>query len=167
MPSGRVATKAVKSRLGRPGGQARSDRSGPRKRAGSRHPSTSRGLLPWLAVGVVVAIVAAFVVAKAVRHPTSATSTSSVPASVVQAVTGVPASAFDAAGAPDDLRPPMSLPGATPALTSAGIPRVVYIGAEYCPYCAAQRWAMVVALSRFGTFSALGASESSTTYVFP
>ena len=29
------------------------------------------------------------------------------------------------------------------------------MGAEYCPYCAAARWAMIVALSRFGTFSGL------------
>ena len=29
------------------------------------------------------------------------------------------------------------------------------MGAEYCPYCAAERWAMIVALSRFGTFSGL------------
>jgi hypothetical protein len=43
------------------------------------------------------------------------------------------------------------------------------MGAEYCPYCAAERWPMVVALSRFGTFSNLGATESSTVNgeVFP
>src|SRR5690348_15801045 len=28
-----------------------------------------------------------------------------------------------------------------PALTADGKPRVLYVGAEYCPYCAAQRWA--------------------------
>ena len=32
---------------------------------------------------------------------------------------------------------------------------MLYIGAEYCPYCAAERWSMIVALSRFGTFSGL------------
>ncbi len=32
-----------------------------------------------------------------------------------------------------------------PALTSGGKPQIVYMGAEYCPYCAAERWAMVVA----------------------
>jgi hypothetical protein len=90
-----------------------------------------------------------------------------VPASVLQAVTGAPASAFDAAGAPSDLKPPTALPGSTAALASGGLPRVVYMGAEYCPFCAAQTWALVVALSRFGTFSGLGATESSTTDVFP
>ena len=34
-------------------------------------------------------------------------------------------------------------------LTSDGKPELLYLGAEYCPFCAAQRWAMVNALSRF------------------
>jgi thiol-disulfide isomerase/thioredoxin len=42
-----------------------------------------------------------------------------------------------------------------PALTANGKPEVLYMGAEYCPFCATERWAMVVALSRFGTFSGL------------
>ena len=40
-------------------------------------------------------------------------------------------------------------------LTADGKPLVLYVGAEYCPYCAAERCAMVQALSRFGTFSNL------------
>ncbi|MDE1858651.1 MAG: DUF929 family protein [Thaumarchaeota archaeon] len=34
-------------------------------------------------------------------------------------------------------------------------PQVVYVGAEFCTYCALQRWALVMALSRFGDFSGL------------
>jgi Domain of unknown function (DUF929) len=56
--------------------------------------------------------------------------------------------------------------GSTP-LTSGGKPEVLYMGAEYCPYCAAQRWAMVNALSRFGTFTGLTTSHSSSTDVDP
>jgi hypothetical protein len=41
------------------------------------------------------------------------------------------------------------------------------MGAEFCPYCAAQRWALVVALSQFGTFSGLTATHSTTTDVYP
>src|SRR6201999_1919717 len=52
------------------------------------------------------------------------------------------------------------------ALTKDGKPSVVYIGAEYCPYCATERWAMVMALSRFGTFKNLGVSHSSGTDVY-
>jgi uncharacterized protein DUF929 len=52
------------------------------------------------------------------------------------------------------------------ALTSGGKPEVLYIGAEYCPFCAAERWAVIVALSRFGTFSGLKYMESSSTDKF-
>ena len=39
---------------------------------------------------------------------------------------------------------------------------VVYVGGEYCPYCAAERWAMVMWLSRFGTFTNLHEIQSSS-----
>ena len=38
-------------------------------------------------------------------------------------------------------------------LTADGKPDLLYIGAEFCPVCATERWAMYVALSKFGTFS--------------
>lgn len=41
-----------------------------------------------------------------------------------------------------------------PVLTGpSGKPQVFYMGAEYCPFCGAQRWALTIALSRFGTFN--------------
>ena len=40
-------------------------------------------------------------------------------------------------------------------LTSNGKPEFLYIGADYCPYCAAERWSIIVALSKFGSFSGL------------
>jgi hypothetical protein len=51
--------------------------------------------------------------------------------------------------------------------TSGQKPIVVYIGADYCPYCAFQRWALVVSLMRFGNFSSLRYMQSSPTDVFP
>jgi hypothetical protein len=42
-------------------------------------------------------------------------------------------------------------------LTAGGKPEVLYVGTEYCPYCAAEKWALLVALGRFGTFA--GVSE--------
>jgi hypothetical protein len=30
---------------------------------------------------------------------------------------------------------------------------MLFIGAEFCPFCGAERWAIAVALSRFGTFT--------------
>jgi hypothetical protein len=54
----------------------------------------------------------------------------------------------------------MTIKGNPAALTSGGKPEMLYMGAEYCPYCAAERWSMIVALSRFGTFSGLATVHS-------
>jgi hypothetical protein len=53
------------------------------------------------------------------------------------------------------------------ALTSNGKPEVLYLGAEFCPYCAVERWAMINALSRFGTFTGLTTSHSSSSDADP
>ncbi len=45
-------------------------------------------------------------------------------------------------------------------------PIVVYVGADYCPYCAFQRWPLVIALMRFGNFSNLAYMLSSSSDVF-
>lgn len=50
-----------------------------------------------------------------------------------------------------------------PPLTLNGKPELLYIGAEACPFCAVERWGMIVALSRFGTFSNLHLMQSATT----
>jgi Domain of unknown function (DUF929) len=49
------------------------------------------------------------------------------------------------------------------ALTASGKPEVLYTGAGFCPYCAAVRWPLIVALSRFGTFSGLAPARSAIT----
>ena len=52
-------------------------------------------------------------------------------------------------------------------LTLNNKPEILYIGAEYCPFCAAQRWSMIIALSRFGTFSNLHFMTSSASDYSP
>lgn len=71
---------------------------------------------------------------------------------VLAQVAGVPAAAFDAAGAgaPYKLPQPINDP-----ITADGKPRIVYVGAEYCPFCAVERWPVIVALSRFGAWHGL------------
>jgi hypothetical protein len=36
-----------------------------------------------------------------------------------------------------------------------GKPVVLYVGAQYCPFCATERWALVLALGRYGEWSGL------------
>ncbi len=52
-------------------------------------------------------------------------------------------------------------------LMYGGKPEILYVGAEFCPYCAATKWAMILALMRFGNFTGMTYSESSPTDVFP
>jgi hypothetical protein len=117
-----------------------------------------------LAVVVIVVVFVVFAVNKNnnVAGGASNGPTGAALASVTKDVTTVPASALDKVGAGGS-----SLKGAIKgisgtALTANGKPQVFYDGAEYCPYCAAARWGMIVALSRFGTFSGLKTVHSST-----
>ncbi len=48
-----------------------------------------------------------------------------------------------------------------------GKPELLYIGADFCPYCAAARWPIVIALMRFGNMSGISYMQSSPTDVFP
>jgi hypothetical protein len=118
-------------------------------------------------VGTVVVLVLALIVVKVATDAGSAHSGASATAasrSVTAAIAGVPAAAFDKVGA-DSAKPPQPANG-TP-LTADGKPRVLFIGAEFCPYCAAERWPLAVALSRFGTFHGLGQTSSSPNDVYP
>lgn len=89
-------------------------------------------------------------------------------ASVVRDATHVPGTVLAAIAAPGPpvVSAPAPLAGSRP-LRSGDLPLVVYVGAEYCPFCAAERWALVEALSRFGSFSHLGATSSASDLVFP
>lgn len=42
-------------------------------------------------------------------------------------------------------------------------PTILYMGADFCPYCAVERWSLIVALLRFGNFTGLKYMTSSAT----
>ncbi len=50
-----------------------------------------------------------------------------------------------------------------PPTTAGGKPGLLYVGAEYCPFCATERWPLVLALSKFGTFHNLSSIHSAST----
>ena len=135
------------------------------QRAAERRAERKRRIL--LASGsvvVVLAIVLVFVVVKLNSKP-PANSASNGPTgssltSLVNTVTSVPASTLNAVGTGGGAitNLPIKVNGST--LTANGKPEMLYMGAEYCPYCAAERWSMIVALSRFGTFSGLATVHS-------
>lgn len=120
------------------------------------------------ALAAVVAVVVVLIVVKVVTgngSPKSGQQATVAASGVIGQVTTVPAAVLDEVGAGTIKTPPSVL--SAPALSAGGKPRVLYVGAEYCPYCAAERWAVTVALSRFGTFTGLGQTASSPSDVFP
>ena len=136
----------------------------------ARLPRAGRNsaLLTWGAVGLVIVVVAVLVIVKITSGsgPTVSSHQAVRPASpaLVHEISSVPVSVFDAVGVniPSAFagdkpivisnQPPLALGGRTPTM--------MYYGAEYCPFCAAQRWGMAVALARFGTWSGLNTTAS-------
>ena len=149
----------------------------------SRH----RVLTALIPVVLVVAIVATMVVIKATSGSSGPSSAAASPASTGSGGTGVPAdtgatalsssvasslssvsaATFATVGAPSGITLPNKVSGSSVSRDAQGKAVVTYIGAEYCPFCAAERWAVAVALSRFGTFSNLSGTHSSSTDVYP
>jgi hypothetical protein len=127
-----------------------------------------RLVLPLASIGLVLAVAVGLVIAATVSSgQASATGSETMaPANVVTEVTTL---------SPHVL----SRVGASPAVTSLqpvstgsslridGKPGIVFVSEESCPFCAAERWPVVIALSHFGTWSHLGATTSSSTDVYP
>jgi hypothetical protein len=136
------------------------------------------GVCVLLAVGATVAAVrlsapspAQQALAKLVAEVTTvpASETIPLPMPTVAGSTAVPLS-----GDPDTQSPPISSgsvpvlssdswtsPTVTgPRLTADGKPEVLYVDEGFCPYCIAESWPLIVALSRFGEFSGLSTTRS-------
>jgi Domain of unknown function (DUF929) len=146
-------------------------KSAARPRPGGK-PTTRSTIGPrrasFVAIGAVVVAALTIIVVGLARRPQPSPPTSANDAAeAIQLVTHVPASALDAASPGSQVSPPVRLADGVAPLTQDGKPEVLYVGAEYCPFCAAQRWALIVALSRFGTFDGLGVTTSSATDAFP
>jgi Domain of unknown function (DUF929) len=138
------------------------------REAARRADQRKRIYLAGGSILAVIVIVVAFVLIKQNSGSPSASGGSNGPTgaaltSLVNQTTSVPPSVLDQVGAGGSqvTAKPITLNGGTP-LTSGGKPEVLYMGAEYCPFCAAERWSMIVALSRFGTFSGLATTHSAS-----
>lgn len=111
------------------------------------------------AVVAVVVVVAALVVISLLAPKKTAAGSTTLDPAVSSTLTGIPVATFDTVGAGQGVsNPPKAI--SAPALTADSKPRVLYVGAEFCPYCAAERWPFVVAMARFGQFSGLQATTS-------
>jgi thiol-disulfide isomerase/thioredoxin len=140
--------------------------------AAKRAEQRRRLLLGGGSILAVVVIVVVFVIVKATSNGGSSAASGTVGlsgtslTSAINQVTSVPASTLESVGEGSVSAKPQSISGSPAELKENGKPEVLYMGAEYCPYCAAERWAMIVALSRFGTFTGLQTMESSSSDVY-
>jgi thiol-disulfide isomerase/thioredoxin len=129
--------------------------------AGKRSDRTS-----WIIAAVVIVIGAALVFVFAGSSKNKAQpdgwfkGDKAAPASLVSKVTSVSDGVITKVGQGSVNALPLKLPGTTPLKTADGKPRIVYMGAEYCPFCAAERWGILNALSRFGTFKNVKITDS-------
>ncbi len=156
--------------------------------AARRKEQRRRVLLFGGTVLAVIAIVVGIIVGYDLRSPSTSTASAGahgtvLPASTADEITDVPAATLNQIGAgsvlsyqaPNTATGWNGYTGSPPILkindsllTSGGKPEMLYIGAEFCPYCAATRWAMAVALSRFGHFTTpLRGIHSSSTDADP
>jgi len=150
------------------------------QRAAARRAEVrNRILITGGSILVVVVVVVAFIVFKATQKParpagsgsgssTSATGTV-LPPAVMRDVASVPAAVLNTVGpgsVPKLVATPVANINGAP-LTANGKPEMLYIGAEFCPYCAAMRWSMAIALSKFGTLSNTRGIHSSPTDADP
>ncbi len=79
--------------------------------------------------------------------------------SLYQNLTTVPFSVLSSVGSGGPgVNPPSSIDSSP--LMNGTKPEILYIGAEFCPYCAAERWSLTIALSKFGNFSGLEYMQS-------
>ena len=133
-------------------------------RAAQRRTQVRRRLL---AAGGGVAVVVVFVAALvgvSLSHSGAAAASPqarTTDAAVAAKVASVPAATFNSVGT--GTATGLKSLGGAPELTANGHPEILYVGGEYCPFCAAERWALSAALSRFGTLSGLHFIHSSPT----
>lgn len=125
-------------------------------------------ILGGVVVAILVVLAAIFVLKFGPTNQGKEAAAGAQPAdpAVVSALTQIPQTVYDGVGVGAANNGPKPLAGA-PSLQQDAKPELLYVGAEYCPYCAAERWAMIAALSRFGSFSDLHTLRSSTSDIFP
>ena len=126
-----------------------------------------RLLLSAAAIGAVLATVLVFVTVKLTSGLGASTTESAATSGVVRQVTTVPAAVLARVHGGRAITPLQTVSRPGPVLSVDGKPAIVFVSEESCPFCAAERWPLVVALSHFGSWSQLGVTKSAATDIFP
>ena len=164
----RAGGKSARPRRGPQAKPSARERFAAEQAARKRAEVRRRFLAAIAAVGAVFAVVVTLVAVKltsAPAHP--AASESQASSVVVRQVTTVPAAVLTRVSPGQAITPLRTVQTHGPPLTIGGKPAIVFVSEESCPFCAAERWSLTVALSHFGTWSHLGSTTSSATDVYP
>jgi hypothetical protein len=129
-----------------------------------RPPWQSPTVITFSSVAIVAIVLIVIVVINAAGGG-NATVATTVPKAILTAVESPSQTVVDTVGSGKQPGEMIRLPASAKLVTTDGKQLVVFVGAEYCPYCAAERWVMVMWLSRFGTFKNLSEIQSSSTDV--
>jgi hypothetical protein len=175
-----MGNQVANTRHNRAGGTSARPRRGPRAKlrareriaaeraARKRAEARRRLLVAGSAVIAVLAVVVALVAVKLTATPARpVASESQASSAVVRQVTSVPAALLARVSDSQAITPLQTVRTSGPPLRIGGKPAIVFVSEESCPFCAAERWSVAVALSHFGTWSHLGSTTSSATDVYP
>lgn len=125
----------------------------------------NRRILLVSVVAVIIALVVVLAVLVEISQEDPGAKYIGLPVSsgIMSQVTGVSGTTLSTVGVPSGVGLPQAISGSS--LTLNGKPELLYVGGEYCPYCAVERWSLIIALSHFGNFSGLEYMQSSSTDV--
>jgi hypothetical protein len=124
-------------------------------------------LLPVLGVALIVGILIAI---SHSQNGSTSVAHGPVPTYVLNAVEHPNSAIFDQVGAGTssaNLFQALPNKSGTGLSVENGKPVLFYAGGEFCPFCAAERWALIMALSRFGSFAGIETNTSSTSDIYP
>ncbi len=80
---------------------------------------------------------------------------------VLQEVTNISPLTWKTIGTGNVANPVHPIQGSSLLRGPHGLPELFYLSGEFCPNCAAERWGILIALNRFGTFTHLRQIQSS------
>ena len=134
--------------------------------AAKRAETRRRALIAGGGVTAVLVLAIVLIVVSLNRSPVPAGSASAATsAATASKVATVPPATFNLVGTGSATG--LKAISGQPELMTLGKPEVLYMGGEFCPYCAAERWAIAAAVSRFGTLTGLHFIHSSATDSYP
>lgn len=149
-----------------PGGRPARERARWNERRANARRNRRRTAVIVAAMAILLVVATMVAIKLLTTRGPSPTRREPVSPAVLRDLTGTPAAVAERIGRGSATNLPTPVRGEL-LRGPSGRPLVVYVGAEYCPYCAAERWALVVALSRFGHFDGLTISRSALDDVYP